>query len=258
MNDFPNLVCAKMIQLTNIKKTYQTSNGLLCAVDSVSVNIKAGEAFGFIGFSGAGKSTLLRCINLLEKPDSGSVFVDGEDFMKLPRKDLLRRRQKIGMIFQHYNLLQNATVFKNVAFPLEIAGVAKSERRDRVSQSLKTVDLSEKAKDYPSKLSGGQKQRVAIARAIVTNPKILLCDEPTSALDPQTTQSILRYLKLVNKELGITIVLVTHEMEAVRTICDRVSVMEKGKLVETLDMSEETLSPQTELAKFLFSNGAGI
>jgi D-methionine transport system ATP-binding protein len=162
------------------------------------------------------------------------------------------------MVFQHFNLLQNATAFKNAAFPLEIAGVAKTERRERVLQSLKIVDLSEKADDYPSKLSGGQKQRVAIARAIVTNPKILLCDEPTSALDPQTTQSILKYLKRINKELGITIVLVTHEMEAVRAICDRVSVMEKGKIVETLDMSEETLSPQTEIARWLFTYGEGI
>lgn len=247
-----------MIQLTDIKKTYQTSSGLLCAVGCVSVDIKAGEIFGFIGSSGAGKSTLLRCINLLEKPDSGSVIVDGEDIMRLPRRELLRRRQKIGMVFQHYNLLQNANVFKNVAFPLEIAGVAKSELSERVLQSLKTVDLSERAKDYPSKLSGGQKQRVAIARAIVTNPKILLCDEPTSALDPQTTQSILQYLKLINHELGITIVLVTHEMEAIRAICNRVAIMEKGKLVETLDLSETTMLPKSELAKLFFTNGEGI
>ncbi|MHB8063441.1 MAG: methionine ABC transporter ATP-binding protein [Ruminiclostridium sp.] len=247
-----------MIQLIQIKKTYQTSNGLLNAVDSVSIHINPGEVYGFIGFSGAGKSTLLRCINLLEKPDYGSVLIDGEDFMTLSKRKLLGRRQKIGMIFQHYNLLQNATVFENVAFPLEISKAAKAEQRERVLQSLKTVDLSEKARDYPSKLSGGQKQRVAIARAIVTNPKILLCDEPTSALDPQTTQSILQYLQRINKELGITIVLVTHEMEAARKICDRVSVMESGKLIETLDLSEETLSPQSELARYLFTNGGGI
>ncbi|MDR2755370.1 MAG: ATP-binding cassette domain-containing protein [Planctomycetaceae bacterium] len=249
---------SKMIQLTKIKKTYQTSNGLLYAIDTVSVQIRAGEIFGFIGFSGAGKSTLLRCINLLEKPDSGTVLVGGENFMSLPKKELLKQRRKIGMVFQHYNLLQNATVFENVAFPLEIAKTAKVERRHRVLQCLEIVGLSEKARDYPSKLSGGQKQRVAIARAIVTNPKILLCDEPTSALDPQTTQTILQYLKLINKELGITIVLVTHEMGVVRTICDRVSVMEKGKLIETLDMSDATFSPQSELAKYLFTNGGGI
>jgi D-methionine transport system ATP-binding protein len=248
----------KMIQLTEIKKTYQTSNGLLCAVDTVSVQISPGEVFGFIGFSGAGKSTLLRCINLLERPDNGAVWVDGENFMSLTKKELLKRRRKIGMVFQHYNLLQNATAFENVAFPLEIAKVAQHERHHRVLQCLQIVGLTEKAHDYPAKLSGGQKQRVAIARAIVTNPKILLCDEPTSALDPQTTQTILQYLKRINKELGITIVLVTHEMEVVRNICDRVSVMEKGKVIETLDMSEETLSPQSELAKYLFTNGGGI
>ncbi|MDR0703445.1 MAG: ATP-binding cassette domain-containing protein [Planctomycetaceae bacterium] len=252
------LVVNKMIQLTKIKKTYQTSNGLLCAVDTVSVQVCAGEIFGFIGFSGAGKSTLLRCINLLEKPDNGEVWVDGENFMLLSKKELMKQRRKIGIVFQHYNLLQNATVFENAAFPLEIAKTAKIERRRRVLQCLEIVGLSEKAGDYPSKLSGGQKQRVAIARAIVTNPKILLCDEPTSALDPQTTQIILQYLQLINKELGITIVLVTHEMGVVRTICDRVSVMEKGKLIETLDMSETDLSPQSELAKFLFINGGGI
>ncbi|MDR0391937.1 MAG: ATP-binding cassette domain-containing protein [Planctomycetaceae bacterium] len=247
-----------MIQLIKIKKTYQTSNGLLCAVDNVSMQIVAGEVFGFIGFSGAGKSTLLRCVNLLERPDSGEVWVDGENFMLLPKKELLKRRQKIGMVFQHYNLLQNATVFENVSFPLEIAKIPKTEQHNRVLQCLQIVGLSEKAKDYPVKLSGGQKQRVAIARAIVTNPKILLCDEPTSALDPQTTQTILQYLKLINKELGITIVLVTHEMEVARNICNRISVMEKGKIIEMLDMSEEKLSPQSELAKYLFTDGGGI
>ncbi|MDR3182551.1 MAG: ATP-binding cassette domain-containing protein [Planctomycetaceae bacterium] len=247
-----------MIRLVEIKKTYQTSSGPLQVLDSVSVHIKAGEIFGFIGFSGAGKSTLLRCINLLEKPDSGAVFVDGENLTALTKKELLGRRQKIGMVFQHYNLLQNATAFDNAAFPLAIARVPKAERRERVLQSLETVDLSDKAGDYPSKLSGGQKQRVAIARAIVTKPKILLCDEPTSALDPQTTRSILQYLKRINKELGITIVLVTHEMDAVRSICSRVAVMETGRLIETLDMSKELQPPQTGLARFLFASGAGI
>ncbi|MDR0611595.1 MAG: ATP-binding cassette domain-containing protein [Planctomycetaceae bacterium] len=247
-----------MIRLIELKKNYQTSGGTLQVLDSVSVHIKAGEIFSFIGLSGAGKSTLLRCINLLERPDSGTVFVDGENLTVLVKKELLTRRQKIGMVFQHYNLLQNATAFENVAFPLEIANVPKTERYERVFQSLKTVDLSDKAGDYPSKLSGGQKQRVAIARAIVTKPKILLCDEPTSALDPQTTRSILQYLKRINDELGITIVLVTHEMDAVRSICNRVAVMETGRLIETLDMSKESQIFQTELARFLFSSGAGI
>jgi D-methionine transport system ATP-binding protein len=222
------------------------------------VSIEAGEVYGFIGYSGAGKSTLLRCINLLEKPDSGNVVVDGEDFTLLSKKELLKRRQKIGMIFQHYNLLQNASVFENVAFPLEIAGVPKAERREKVLKSLEIVDLSEKANDYPAKLSGGQKQRVAIARAIVTEPKILLCDEPTSALDPQTTRSVLEYLKRVNKKFGITVVIVTHEMEAAREICDRVSVMENGKVIETLEIVKEGYGARSELAKLLFVNGGGI
>jgi D-methionine transport system ATP-binding protein len=247
-----------MIQLLEIKKEYHTYNGPLKAVDSVSVQVKQGEIFGFIGFSGAGKSTLLRCINMLERPDSGKVLVDGEDFTSLAKRDILKRRRKIGMIFQHYNLIANSTVFENVAFPLEIAAVPKTEIRTRVLSSLGTVDLADKANDYPAKLSGGQKQRVAIARAIVINPKILLCDEPTSALDPQNTASILRYLKLINKSLGITIVLVTHEMEAARLICDEVAVMEKGRVVEKFDMSDASFVPQSEIAKYLFNYGAGI
>jgi D-methionine transport system ATP-binding protein len=247
-----------VIDLRDINKTYQTSTGALKVLDAVSVNIDAGSSFGFIGMSGAGKSTLLRCINLLERPDDGEVLVDGEDFMLLPMKALLKRRQKIGMIFQHYNLLVNCTVFDNVAFPLSIAHLPKALIHERVKQSLDTVNLSEKSRDYPAKLSGGQKQRVAIARAIAMDPKILLCDEPTSALDPQTTSVILQYLKRVNKEFGITIVLVTHEMEAARDICDTVAVMESGRLVETIDMSRKSFSPQSDLARYLFGNGAGI
>ncbi|MDR3170207.1 MAG: ATP-binding cassette domain-containing protein [Treponema sp.] len=184
-----------MIDLQNIEKTYQTANGPLRAVNGVSVHIGKGEVFGFIGFSGAGKSTLLRCINMLEHPDSGKVIVDGEELTSLSKKELLKKRQSIGMIFQHYNLLLNSTVFKNAAFPLEIVGVTKDAIQKRVTRSLEIVDLREKEKEYPARLSGGQKQRVAIARAIVTEPKILLCDEVTSALDPQTTQTILHYLK---------------------------------------------------------------
>jgi D-methionine transport system ATP-binding protein len=228
------------------------------AIDSVSVDIEQGKAFGFIGLSGAGKSSLLRCINLLERPDSGAVIVDGEDFMLLPHRALLKRRQKIGMIFQHYNLLANSTVFENVAFPLSVAGVKKAAIRERVARSLETVDLSERAGDYPAKLSGGQKQRVAIARAIAMDPKILLCDEPTSALDPHTTEVILQYLRKVNKDFGITIVLVTHEMDAARMICDTVSVIERGRIVETIDMSDKSFAPQSDLAKHLFGYGAGI
>jgi D-methionine transport system ATP-binding protein len=247
-----------MIRLIEINKSFQTANGTLQALDSVSMHIKKGEIYGFIGFSGAGKSTLIRCVNLLEKPDNGRVIVDGEDLMTLSKRELLKRRQKIGMIFQNYNLLQNATVFNNVAFPLEISGTAKAERKERVIKCLDVVDLTEKAGDYPVKLSGGQKQRVAIARAIVTSPKILLCDEPTSALDPETTKTILLYLKRINKDLGITVVLVTHEMEAARSSCNTVSVMDKGRIVETLDLSDFNLFPQSKLAKYLFTGGTGI
>lgn len=247
-----------MIKLRNVNKTYKTSTGPLKALDAVSVDIEAGRVFGFIGFSGAGKSTLLRCINLLERPDDGEVIVGGEDFMSLPHGALLKRRQKIGMIFQHYNLLANCTVFENVAFPLSVSHLRRERIREQVERSLETVDLAEKAADYPAKLSGGQKQRVAIARAIAMDPKILLCDEPTSALDPHTTSTILRYLKKVNENFGITIVLVTHEMEAARTLCDIVSVLENGKLVETIDMTDKSFLPQSNIARHLFEHGGGI
>jgi D-methionine transport system ATP-binding protein len=248
-----------MIRLEKINKTYQTATGLLQALNAINVHIQKGVVFGFIGFSGAGKSTLLRSINLLERPDSGSIFIDNEDITRLPRKELLQRRERIGMIFQHYNLLLNNTVYKNVAFPLEITHTLKNEIKKRVYRSLEIVDLLEKAGDYPAKLSGGQKQRVAIARAIVTEPKILLCDEVTSALDPQTTETILNYLMKINKEMGITIVLVTHEMDVARTICDYVGVLENGYLVETLNMTENANSaPKSRLGRFLFCNGDGI
>jgi D-methionine transport system ATP-binding protein len=248
-----------MIRLEKITKKYQTANGPLQALNSISVHIQKSVVFGFIGFSGAGKSTLLRTINLLERPDSGSVFIDSEDITALPSKGLLKRRERIGMIFQHYNLLLNSSVYKNVAFPLEITHTRKSEIEKRVRKCLEIVDLPEKISDYPAKLSGGQKQRVAIARAIITEPKILLCDEVTSALDPQTTEIVLNYLKKINKEFGITIVLVTHEMDAARAICDHVGVLENGFLVETLNMAENTgCTPQSKLGRFLFGSGEGI
>jgi ABC-type metal ion transport system, ATPase component len=247
-----------MIRLSEVSKTYQTSKGALKAVDDVSLHIERGGIYGIIGFSGAGKSTLLRCINLLERPDRGAVVVDCEDLTRLTKNELLQRRQGIGIIFQHFNLLANCTVAENVAFPLEIAKIPKPERKERIERSLEIVGLSEKARDYPAKLSGGQKQRVAIARAVAMNPKILLCDEPTSALDPQTTADILQYLKRLNEEMDITIVLVTHEMEAARMICEKVSVMEEGRLIETFDMAREKPSPQSRIAKHLFDLGEGI
>ncbi|MCR5142013.1 MAG: ATP-binding cassette domain-containing protein [Ruminococcus sp.] len=247
-----------MIELTNISKTFKTAEGELTALNDVTVHIRPKEIFGFIGFSGAGKSTLLRCINLLERPESGKVLIEGHDLLALSKKQLRISRQHIGMIFQQYNLLNNATVFENVCFTLEIMGVPKAKRRDIVMKSLEIVDLVNKADDYPAKLSGGQKQRVAISRAIASQPKILLCDEPTSALDPQTTKNILDYLKKVNDELGITIVFVTHEMEAARKLCDRVAVMENGRVLEVVDMAEEKHHASTSLGEFLFTDGGGI
>ncbi|MDR1196300.1 MAG: ATP-binding cassette domain-containing protein [Endomicrobium sp.] len=246
-----------MIKLKNINKSFDSANGIIKVLDSISVEIKKGEIFGFIGYSGAGKSTLLRHINLLEYPTSGEVFVDGENLTELSQKEILKRRRKIGMIFQGYNLLYNATSFKNVAFPLEISGVKKPEIDRRVKESLKIVDLEDKIKEYPAKLSGGQKQRVAIARAIAGNPKILLCDEITAALDPETTESVLNYLKQINRNFGITIVIVTHEMEVARKLCSRVGVLENGFLAEIIDFANCTTA-SSKIGKYLFAEGGGI
>src|SRR5690625_2484046 len=212
----------KMISINNVSKKFVTNDGDFQAVSSVHLEIDEGDIYGIIGFSGAGKSTLLRMINLLERPDSGDITVNGENILALPRKELLKKRKSIGMIFQHFNLLTNRTVFDNVALPLELAGVSRKERRARVLECLETVDLLDKANEYPAKLSGGQKQRVAIARAITTQPQVLLCDEPTSAVDPQTKEIILDYLKRIKEDLGITIVIVTHEMNVVKKICNKV------------------------------------
>ncbi|MED4601154.1 methionine ABC transporter ATP-binding protein [Paenibacillus validus] len=243
-----------MILLDNINKTFVTPGGKFQAISSASLEVDQGDIYGIIGFSGAGKSTLLRTINLLEKPDSGSVIVEGEDLTLLTKKQLLKKRMSMGMIFQNYNLIGNRTVFDNVSFPLEIAGVSKSERRKKIRECLEIVGLSDKADHYPVTLSGGQKQRVAIARTMVTQPKILLCDEPTSALDPQTTESILAFLKELNEKSGITIVIVTHEMEVIKSICNKVSVMENGHVVEKFQLKDPNFVPQTRITKFLFNN----
>ncbi len=243
-----------MISLKNLSKTYATKDGELQAVKSVSLEVAKGDIYGIIGFSGAGKSTLLRMINLLERPDTGSVHVDGVDLTSLSKKELLKRRLSLGMIFQHFNLLSNRTVSQNVSFPLEIAGVPKAKRKKRVAECLEIVGLSDKANAYPVKLSGGQKQRVGIARALATQPNVLLCDEPTSALDPQTTESILAFLKELNEKFGITIIIVTHEMEVIKTICNKVSVMENGHIVERINMRDSTFVPQSKIAQFLFRN----
>lgn len=215
----------------------------------VSLHVGTGKVFGVIGASGAGKSTLIRCVNLLEHPTSGEVIVDGQNLVSLSRGQLARARRQIGMIFQHFNLLSSRTVFENVAFPLELENLSKSAISKRVFDLLNLVGLEDKHNDYPSNLSGGQKQRVAIARTLATNPKVLLCDEATSALDPETTRSILALLKDINQRLNITILLITHEMNVVKAICDEVAVISNGKLIEQGKVSAIFSHPKTELAK---------
>lgn len=242
-----------MIQLKNIVKSFKSRTTDTHAVDGVTLNINDGEIFGIIGFSGAGKSTLVRCINLLERPDSGEVIIDGVNLCELSKKDLSEARKKIGMIFQQFNLLEQRTVAKNVRYPLEISGASKADADKRVAELLDIVGLTDKAESYPSQLSGGQKQRVAIARALATNPNIILCDEATSALDPITTSSVLDLLKKLNKELGVTIVVITHEMAVVERICDRVAVINAGKIEEEGSVHDVFLRPQSETAKKLIA-----
>lgn len=226
-----------MIKFQNLVKEYDSRTTSLKAVDQVSFDIEQGEIFGIVGLSGAGKSTLLRCINGIEKPTSGEVIVDGTAINSLKEGELIDLRQEIGMIFQHFNLLNSRNVKRNIAFPLENAGWSKQAIDNRVLELIKWIDLEDKLHVYPSQLSGGQKQRVAIARAIACNPKILLCDEATSALDPVTTQNILKLLKRINKSFGITIVLITHEMNVVKSICNRVAVMSQGRVTALGDVS---------------------
>lgn len=238
-----------MIRLDRISKSFLTSAGQVVAVNDVSLNIEKGRIFGIIGFSGAGKSTLVRCINLLEAPTSGTVTVDGLELTSLPDKELRKARKRIGMIFQHFNLMRSRTVFGNVAYPLRGSGLSKKEIAEKVRNLLRLVDIADKENAYPSQLSGGQKQRVAIARALANDPKVLLCDEATSALDPQTTNSILRLLKQLNEKLGITIVVITHEMAVVKEICDRVAVMEKAQVVEEGEVFSIFANPQKNITK---------
>lgn len=236
-----------MIQLDHIVKTFDTGADKVHAVSDVTLHIKSGEIFGIIGFSGAGKSTLVRCINLLERPTSGTVTVDGKVLTDLPAKELREARKKIGMIFQHFNLMRSRTVYQNIAYPLKGSKLTKAQIDKKVKDLLELVGLSEKLNAYPSELSGGQKQRVAIARALANDPKVLLCDEATSALDPQTTSSILKLLKEVNQKLGITIVLITHEMAVIKEICNRVAVMELGKVVETGNILDIFSHPKAQM-----------
>ncbi|MFC3355639.1 methionine ABC transporter ATP-binding protein [Sphingobacterium zeae] len=222
-----------MIQLNNISKSFEVKAARIDALKDVSLSIGKGEIFGVIGASGAGKSTLIRCVNLLERPDCGQVMIEKEDLMSLSASSLMLKRRKIGMIFQHFNLLSSRTVYENISFPLELEGKSKDFIRQKVLELLHLVGLEDKAEVYPANLSGGQKQRVAIARALANDPYILLCDEATSALDPATTKSILKLLKKINKQLDLTILLITHEMDVIKSVCDQVAVLDQGRLIET-------------------------
>ena len=238
-----------MIELTHISKDFASGGRTVHAVQDVSLSIGKGEIFGIIGFSGAGKSTLVRCINLLERPTSGSVTVDGKEMTALSARELRQARKKIGMIFQHFNLMPSRTVFGNVAYPLRGSGLSGEQIADKVHRLLELVGIGDKAEAYPKQLSGGQKQRVAIARALANDPNVLLCDEATSALDPQTTKAILRLLKDLNEKLGITVVIITHEMAVVKEICDRVAVMEHGRVVEQGEVFNVFADPRQEITR---------
>lgn len=247
-----------MITLHHVSKTFSTAASQVHAVKDVSLNIEDGEIYGIIGFSGAGKSTLVRCINLLERPNQGEVIVNGKDLVKLDEKKLREERKKIGMIFQHFNLMRSRTVYQNIAFPLKGSSLSKAEIKEKINYLLELVGLTDKKDAYPSMLSGGQKQRVAIARALANDPKVLLCDEATSALDPQTTQSILKLLKEVNQRLGITIVLITHEMAVVKEICDKVAVMENGVIVESGNILEVFAQPKHQVTKNFLESTSSV
>ncbi len=240
-----------MIRFQNVSKEFHTKAGNIQGLSNVSLHIEKGDIFGIIGMSGAGKSTFIRSINYLEHPTSGEVLIDGQNLAECSERELREVRKDIGMIFQHFNLLMQKNVLDNVCFSLKIAGVKDKEAKERARELLKVVGLEDKEKAYPSQLSGGQKQRVAIARAIANNPKILLCDEATSALDPQTTKAVLELLKQINRDLGITIVVVTHEMSVVQEICDRVAILDNGNLVETGKVDEIFAAPKSAQAKKL-------
>ena len=238
-----------MIEFQQVTKTFQTKKQTVEALKGIDLTVEKGDIFGVVGYSGAGKSTLIRLVNLLERPSTGQVIVDGQPLTELKPKQLRAEKKKIGMIFQHFNLLNSKTVFDNVAIPLVLAGTPRKRIRDRVEELLEFVGLADKAKNYPDQLSGGQKQRIGIARALATNPSILLCDEATSALDPQTTSAVLQLLKKINKQYNITILLITHEMSVIREICNKVAVMEGGLIVEQGSVFDVFASPKTVIAK---------
>ncbi len=240
-----------MIELRGLSKTFASANGPITALHDINLAISDGEIFGIIGLSGAGKSTLVRCINLLERPTEGHVIIDGRDLTEMKQKELLEMRRSIGMIFQGFNLLEQRNVTQNICYPLEIAKVPKKQAVERAEELLELVGLTDRRKSYPSQLSGGQKQRVAIARALATKPKYLLCDEATSALDPATTQSILELLKEINRSMGVTIVVITHEMRVIDKICDKVAVIDSSEIAEVGEVNRVFTAPQSQIAREL-------
>ena len=242
-----------MIDLSHIEKIYDSPSGPVRAIKDISLYINRGEIYGIIGLSGAGKSTLVRCINLLERPTSGRVTVDGQDITAMSESQLRQARKSIGMIFQHFNLLSSATVYENVAFPLRLVNTPKEKIDKKVTELLELVGLADKASQYPSQLSGGQKQRVGIARALASEPKILLCDEATSALDPQTTKAILQLIRDINAKLKLTVVVITHEMQVIKDICDKVAVIDKGVIAEKGKVLEVFTNPQQPITKEFIS-----
>ena len=244
-----------MIKIEHLRKEFLNGENSLVALEDVSLEVDRGEIFGVVGPSGAGKSTLIRCVNLLERPTSGRVFVDGKEMTALSDADLRLARQKIGMIFQHFNLLSSRTVAENIAFPLEIAGIDRAVRKKKANELLELVGLSDKATAYPAQLSGGQKQRVGIARALANDPTVLLSDEATSALDPQNTAAILTLLKDLNRRLGLTILLITHEMDVVRQVCDSAAVLQEGRIAEQGKLSDLVTRPESLLTRAFFPEG---
>jgi len=242
-----------MLEVKNLSKAYKTDQGEFHALDNVSVTVNKGEVFGFIGLSGAGKTSLARCVSALEKADSGEILLGDVDITKLRGAKLRETRKKMGFVFQHFNLLMNATIFENIAFPLRIAKKPEAEIKQRVAELLEVVGLTEKATAYPATLSGGQKQRVGIARALAAEPELVICDEATSALDPDTTRSILALIKKISRETGVTFLVITHEMDVIKELCTHVAVMEGGKIIEQGRVLDVLTSPQTDTAKRFFS-----
>ena len=247
-----------IIEIQNLSKTFGVGEGQVAALDGVSLSVEQGEIFGIIGLSGAGKSTLVRCINLLERPDAGQVLFHGSDLMGLKEKELRQQRRKISMIFQSFNLLEQRTNLDNICFPLELAGVSRKDARKRAMELLEIVGLPDKANSYPVQLSGGQKQRIAIARALASDPEVLLCDEATSALDPTTTDSILKLLQKINRERGITVIIITHQMSVIEQICHRVAILDAGQVAEIGEVESVFSNPQSAAGRRLVSPEMGL